>query len=75
MRCSALLPCAACAASQCSPPRSVWFRYWTSFIAYRLPGAVEPGNLLPEMLRPDTRYLTPDERDFFAVYKKEGRGH
>lgn len=48
---------------------------WTSFISYRLPGAVEPSNLLPEMLRPDTRYLTPDERDFFAVYKKEGRGH
>ncbi|HSR95070.1 MAG TPA: phosphodiester glycosidase family protein [Solirubrobacterales bacterium] len=45
---------------------------WTSFITYRHPGAVEPSNLLPEMLRPDTRYLTPDERDFFAVYKKEG---
>jgi hypothetical protein len=46
---------------------------WTSFITYRRPGAVEPSNLLPEMLRPDTRYLTPDERDFFAVYKKPGR--
>jgi len=47
---------------------------WTSFITYRHPGAVEPSNLLPEMLRPDTRYLTPDERDFFAVYKKQGGG-
>jgi hypothetical protein len=45
---------------------------WTSFITYRHPGAVEPSNLLPEMFRPDTRYLTPDERDFFAVYKKKG---
>jgi hypothetical protein len=41
---------------------------WTSFITYRHPGAGEPSNLLPEMLRPPERYLTPDERDFFAVY-------
>ena len=47
---------------------------WTSFITYRHPGAVDPSNLLPEMFRPDTRYLTPDERDFFAVYKKKGGG-
>ncbi len=48
---------------------------WTSFITYRHPGAVEPSNLLPEMFRPPTRYLTPDERDFFAVYSRgEGRG-
>lgn len=43
---------------------------WTSFITYRRPGAKEPSNLLPEMFRPDTRYLEPDERDFFAVYVK-----
>jgi hypothetical protein len=43
---------------------------WTSFITYRRAGAVEPSNLLPEMFRPDTRYLTPDERDFFAVYAR-----
>jgi hypothetical protein len=41
---------------------------WTSFITYRHPGAGEPSNLLPEMLRPPERYLTPDERDFFALY-------
>jgi hypothetical protein len=46
---------------------------WTSFISYRRPGAKEPSNLLPEMFRPDTRYLEPDERDFFAVYVKGGR--
>lgn len=45
---------------------------WTSFITYRHPGALEPSNLLPEMLRPPERYLTPDERDFFAVYVKAG---
>ena len=51
---------------------------WTSFITYRHPGAVEPSNLLPEMFRPSTRYLEPDERDFFAVYVKggkEAKGH
>ncbi|MFI5028223.1 MAG: hypothetical protein ACHQCF_04475 [Solirubrobacterales bacterium] len=47
---------------------------WTSFITYRYPGAVEPSNLLPEMFRSATRYLTPDERDFFAVYKKPAGG-
>jgi hypothetical protein len=46
---------------------------WTSFITYRHPGAREPSNLLPEMFRPDTRYLEPDERDFFAVYVKGSR--
>ena len=45
---------------------------WTSFITYRHPGALEPSNLLPEMFRPPERYLTPDERDFFAVYLKPG---
>ena len=46
---------------------------WTSFITYRYPGAGEPSNLLPEMFRPASRYLTPDERDFFAVYRKPRR--
>ena len=45
---------------------------WTSFITYRGPGAREPSNLLPEMFRPASRYLTPDERDFFAVYTRGG---
>ena len=45
---------------------------WTSFITYRHPGARDPSNLLPEMFRPADRYLTPDERDFFAVYLRAG---
>lgn len=46
---------------------------WTSFITYRHPGAADPTNLLPEMFRPPERYLTPDERDFFAVYLRQGQ--
>jgi hypothetical protein len=42
--------------------------YWTSFISYRYPGAGDPANLLQSMDRSALRYLTPDDRDFFAVY-------
>ena len=42
--------------------------YWTSFITYRYPGARDPANLLADMDRSPTAYLTPDDRDFFAVY-------
>jgi Phosphodiester glycosidase len=42
--------------------------YWTSFIAYRHPGAGNPTNLLANMNRSPRRYLTTDDRDFFAVY-------
>ncbi len=44
--------------------------YWTSFISYRYPGAGHPANLLESMDRSSSRYLTPDDRDFFAVYVK-----
>jgi hypothetical protein len=44
--------------------------YWVSFIAYGAPGARAPLNLLPGMERSATRYLTPDDRDFFAVYSR-----
>ena len=42
--------------------------YWTSFITYRYSDAREPANLLASMDRSPLRYLTPDDRDFFAVY-------
>ena len=42
--------------------------YWTTFISYRYSGARDPASLLADMDRPPTRYLTPDDRDFFAVY-------
>jgi Phosphodiester glycosidase len=44
--------------------------FWTSFITYGAPGALQPKNLLPNMERGDTRYLEPDDRDFFAVYSR-----
>ena len=44
--------------------------YWVSFITYGAPGAQAPVNLLSGMERPATRYLTPDDRDFFAVYSR-----
>jgi hypothetical protein len=47
--------------------------YWVSFITYSEFGALGPHNLLSDMVRPATRYLTPDDRDFFAVYLKASR--
>ena len=45
--------------------------YWVSFITYSGSGALGPSNLLPDMHRAATRYLTPDDRDFFAVYLRK----
>jgi len=45
--------------------------YWVSFITYSGFGALGPSNLLPDMNRVATRYLTPDDRDFFAVYLRK----
>jgi hypothetical protein len=44
--------------------------YWVSFITYGASGALAPKNLLPGMERSSARYLTPDDRDFFAVYSR-----
>jgi hypothetical protein len=48
--------------------------YWPSFITYRFRGAKDPANLLSSMDRSPFRYLTPDDRDFFAVYLKPPSG-
>ncbi len=42
--------------------------YWISFNTYAAPGAGDPSKLLGETERAAERYLTPDDRDFFAVY-------
>jgi hypothetical protein len=42
--------------------------YWVTFINYAHPDAGQPASLLANMTRPPERYLTPDDRDFFAVY-------
>jgi Phosphodiester glycosidase len=44
--------------------------YWVSFNTYNEPGALAPTKLLAETERSSERYLTPDERDFFAVYER-----
>jgi hypothetical protein len=43
---------------------------WTTFNWYGAWGAGDPTKLLPGMDRPATRYLSPDDRDFFAVYAR-----
>ena len=44
--------------------------YWVSFISYGHSGARDPAKLLPDIQRPATRYLSADDRDFFAVYAR-----
>lgn len=44
--------------------------FWVSMITYGAPGAAAPHNLLGDMERPATRYLEPDDRDFFALYQR-----
>jgi hypothetical protein len=45
---------------------------WTTFNFYGGWGAAAPQKLLPDMNRDATRYLSPDDRDFFAVYARHG---
>lgn len=42
--------------------------YWTTFNSYARQDAGAPSSLLTSMTRPVTRYLSTDDRDFFAVY-------
>jgi Phosphodiester glycosidase len=43
---------------------------WVTFNFYGGWRAAAPQKLLPDMTRDTTRYLTPDDRDFFAVYAR-----
>ena len=45
---------------------------WVTFNFYGASGAARPHKLLPGMTRDATRYLSPDDRDFFAVYVRKG---
>ena len=45
---------------------------WVTFNFYGGAGASDPSKLLPEMTREATRYLEPDDRDFFAVFSRGG---
>jgi phosphodiester glycosidase len=46
---------------------------WPSFITYGSPGGRDPIKLVPNDQQSLTRYLVPDDRDFFAVYTSAGR--
>ncbi len=43
---------------------------WVTFNFFGAFGAQQPAKLLPGMNRPSTRYLSPDDRDFFAVFAR-----
>jgi hypothetical protein len=45
---------------------------WVTFNFYGALGAADPQKLLPGMSRDAMRYLSPDDRDFFAVYARNG---
>jgi Phosphodiester glycosidase len=42
---------------------------WPSFIMYSHRGGLFPVKLVPNGMQPAGRYLVPDDRDFFAVYR------
>ena len=41
---------------------------WPTFNVYALPGCRNPFKVVPNYQQPASRYLTPDDRDFFVVY-------
>jgi len=45
---------------------------WPSFITYGGWGARAPNKLVPNVQQSATRYLVPDDRDFFAIYRRVG---
>jgi hypothetical protein len=45
---------------------------WVTLNFYSGWGAMGAQKLLPDMTRDASRYLTPDDRDFFAVYARRG---
>ena len=45
---------------------------WPTFIAYGRRGGRDPVKLVPNTQQSSTRYLSPDDRDFFGVYAWSG---
>jgi hypothetical protein len=43
---------------------------WPTLITYRHHGGLDPVKVVPNYQQPPTRYLVPDDRDFFAVYDR-----
>jgi len=46
---------------------------WPTFNVYWRPGCQHPVQVVPRTQEHTTRYLYPDDRDFFVVYKKKKR--
>jgi hypothetical protein len=47
---------------------------WPSFITYGRGGGRDPAKLVPNTQQSATRYLVPDDRDFFALYRRVPAG-
>ena len=45
---------------------------WPTLITYTHRGGLGPTKVVPNVMQPTTRYLVPDDRDFFAVYEAAG---
>jgi Phosphodiester glycosidase len=43
---------------------------WPSLITYSHHGGLSPTKVVPNVMQSTTRYLVPDDRDFFAVYRR-----
>jgi hypothetical protein len=43
---------------------------WPTLITYMHRGGLDPFKVVPNYQQPATRYLVPDDRDFFAVYRR-----
>ena len=43
---------------------------WPTLITYSHRGGLDPVQVVPNYQQPTTRYLVPDDRDFFAVYRR-----
>ena len=43
---------------------------WPTLITYSHHGGLDPTKVVPNVQQPATRYLVPDDRDFFAVYRR-----
>jgi Phosphodiester glycosidase len=43
---------------------------WPTLITYGHQRGLDPTKIVPNVMQPVTRYLVPDDRDFFAVYRR-----
>jgi hypothetical protein len=43
---------------------------WPTLITYSHQKGLDPSKVVPNVMQPVTRYLVPDDRDFFAVYER-----